>query len=638
MLVKVIILICFDMGKRFIKYYKLLLALLIVTVMASCVDNISNPPDNINKSNEISIIVYSPINNDTLHMGMNIINYTALDAIGGAGLSTFELFAGYDQKEAVPIQSFYVDEKGNNPIIYIHTDSLEKKLGLTPYNLPTLFRYWISVYNKNGNYKVSSTYDNLVLDKRPEQPANLTLTKITSTSYNLFWEDNSSNEDYYELWRKDSENGTYQKIATLPKNTISKNENVINSTVNYFYKIRAVNAFGNSKFSNEVSIATSNIDGAPSNLTAQALGASKIQLNWRDNLTGELGFRIQRALATSTEFTQIAIVAENVTEYIDENLTANTGYKYRVAAFKSSSQTNWSNVSYATTYNKDVPPPTNLTASFNPNIDAVELHWNDNTNLESGSIIERKSSATAEYTDLAYTDPNVTLFYDYNIEHNKIYYYRVRYLANEGFRTQPSNEDTAYVKNIPPIAPSNLKIYEFTAGSLYGLTWNDNSDDETSFQIERRESETNAIVYINISENTTAYNDNIPSSSRIYYYRIRSEKNGLYSTFSNEVNTAGSTSGLTAPSDLKAEKDTSKLAVKLTWKDNSSNELGFIIERMSTDNPTYIEIKRVGPNVTAYEDNGPGIYYTGTFYYRIKAFNGQTESAYSASAVINIQP
>lgn len=623
-----------------INKYGLLSIASLMTFIAylGCVDNISNPTDNVNKTNEISIIVYSPISNDSLHMGKNVINYSALPISGGAALSAFELFVGYEQNTAVPIQSFYVDDKGNNPIIYIHTDSLEKKLNLSSYNLPSIFRYWITVYDKNGNYKVSDTYDNLILDKKPEAPTNLTLTKITSTSYNLFWEDNSSNEDSYELWRKDGESGTYQKIATLSKNTISRNENIFNSSVNYFFKVRATNAFGNSKFSNEVSIATSNIDGAPTNLVAQALGASRIQLNWQDNLTGELGFRIQRALESSTNYTQIAIVAENVTEYIDNNLSANTGYKYRVAAFTSSSQTDWSNLAYATTFNKDVPPPTNLVATFNSSLDVVALHWSDNTTLESGTIIERKSSASEEYADLAYTDANATSFYDYNIEHNKTYFYRVRYLANEGFRTQPSNEDTAYVPFLPPAAPSNLRIFEFTAGSLYGLTWNDNSNDETGFQLERRESGTNTTVYFDISANTTAYNDVIPSSAKVYYYRIRSVKNGLYSSFSNEVNTSGSSSGLIAPSNLSAEKVASKLAVKLTWKDNSSNELGFIIERMSTDNPNYSEIKRVGPNVTTYEDNGPGIYYTGTFYYRIKAFNGQSESAYSTPAVINIQP
>jgi len=619
-------------------YYKFFVTIFFIGSLISCVDNVSNPNDNINKTNEITITVYSPISNDSLHMGKNIINYTSLDMLNGVGLSTFQVFVGYDQISAQLLQSFYVDEKGNIPIIYIHSDSLEKKLNLSPYNLPSIFNYWITVYDKNGNYKISPTFTHLILDKKPEAPTNLTLNKITSTSYNLFWDDNSSNEDYYELWRKDGVGGVYQKIATLSKNTISKNENVYSSSVNYFFKIRATNVYGNSKFSNEVSIANSNIDGAPSNLVAQALGASRIQLNWKDNISGELGFRIQRALTESLDFVQIGIVAENVTEFVDENLSANTEYKYHVAAFTSSSQTNWSNLSYATTFNKDVPAPTGLVANFNMTVKAVELHWNDNTTLESGSIIERKSSAGDEYVDLAYTDQNVNSFFDYNVENNKIYYYRVRYLANEGFRTQPSNEDTAYVPQIPPKAPSNLKIYEFTAGSLYGLTWTDNSDEETSFQIERRESGTNNFKYIEISPNTTAYNDNVPSASNIYYYKIRSNRNGLYSAYSNEVSTSGSTSGLTAPSELKAEKVVSKLAVNLSWKDNSSNELGFIIERMSTDNPTYVEIKRVGPNVKSFEDNGPGIYYTGTFYYRIKAFNGQSESAYSSVAVINIQP
>jgi len=618
-------------------YFRIVLSGLMAALIVSCVDTITNPNDTTNKTGVITFEIYSPKSSDSLHMGRNIVVYAAADVSGGSGLVSFELFAGYDQVSPVSVQGFWVDENGNNPVIYIDTDSLEKKLNLDPYNLPASFNYWITVYNKNNQYKVSDTQVNLVINKKPEVPTNLTISKISDNSYNLFWDDNSSNEDNFELWRKDGSAGTFQKISTINKNNISKNEYVPTSSATYSYKIRAVNGSGNSSFSNEVS--TSGLSsGTPSNLTAQALGASMVQLNWKDNSTGELGFKIQRALASSSNFTQIAIVSANKTEYIDENLSANTNYQYRISSFTSSSQSAWSDVVYATTYNKDVPAPTNLVATFNRTLKAVELHWSDNTNLENGSIVERKLEANSEYSDLAYTAQNENSFYDYDISFDEVYYYRVRYISNEDFRTQPSNEDTAYVPVLPPNAPTNLKIYEFTAGSLYGLTWTDNSNDETGFQILRRESGTNTLKYIDLDANTTAYNDNIPSSTKTYYYRVSSVKDGKYSEYSNEVNTAGTSSGFAAPSQVTAEKVTSKLAVKLSWKDNTSNELGFIIERSSTDNPSFIEIKRVGPNVTNYEDNGPGIYYSGTFTYRLKAFNGQTESPYSLTATIFIQP
>lgn len=626
------------MKNLLLKYCLVLISLVFTMLFVRCVDTVTNPNDSVNKSS-ITIQIYSPTPTDTLHMGKNVINYSASDYAGGSGLQSFELFAGTDQVSAKSIQGFWVDEKGNNPIIYLHTDSLEKKLNLDPYNLPSSVSYWITVYNKNNMYKISEIQTNVILDRKPEAPSNLTLTKISSSSYNLFWDDNSSNEDYFEIWRKDGSSGVYQKISTLSKNTISKNEFVFSTNIVYYYKLRAVNIYGNSSFSNEVGTSGSNSDGVPGNLIAQALGATKIQLNWKDNSVGELGFKIQRALASSTSFTQIAIVAANKTEYIDENLTANTNYQYRVSSFTSNSQSGWSNIAYAMTYSKDVPPPTNLEAKFNKSLKAVELHWSDNSNSENGSVVERKTSATDEYSDYAYTSRDITSFVDYSIEFDKVYYYRVRYITDEKFRTEPSNEDTAYVPNLPPNAPSNLKIYEFTPDSLYGLTWTDNSNDETGFQIQRRESETNTIKYIDIDANTTAYNDNIPSSSKTYYYKIRAVKNGLYSDYSNEVSTSGSTgSGLSAPSNVTAEKVQGELAVEIKWKDNSSNELGFIIERSSTDNSTYVEIKRVGPDVTFYKDNGPGIYFGGTFMYRLKAFNGQGESAYSSAAVIYIQP
>ncbi len=83
-----------------------------------------------------------------------------------------------------------------------------------------------------------------------------------------------------------------------------------------------------------------------------------------------------------------------------------------------------------------------------------------------------------------------------------------------------------------------------------------------------------------------------------------------------------------APSNLTAIADT--FAVLLNWVDNSSNELGFFVERKDGDslsaNP-FVVIDTVGANVTGYNDLGrtPNTTYT----YRVQAYNSQGVSAYS---------
>lgn len=80
-----------------------------------------------------------------------------------------------------------------------------------------------------------------------------------------------------------------------------------------------------------------------------------------------------------------------------------------------------------------------------------------------------------------------------------------------------------------------------------------------------------------------------------------------------------------APSDLVAMA-VSSTQINLSWTDNSTDELGFHVER-SLDGANFTEIATVNPNVTTYNDTGlmPGT----TYFYRLFAFNNFGSSAAS---------
>jgi acid phosphatase type 7 len=74
---------------------------------------------------------------------------------------------------------------------------------------------------------------------------------------------------------------------------------------------------------------------APTNLTATAVSATRINLAWAETATNETGFRIDRcAGAACTNFAQIGTGEANAVAFADSvGLTASTQYSYRVAAF-----------------------------------------------------------------------------------------------------------------------------------------------------------------------------------------------------------------------------------------------------------------------------------------------------------------
>lgn len=70
---------------------------------------------------------------------------------------------------------------------------------------------------------------------------------------------------------------------------------------------------------------------APTALGVQALSNTEVQLAWNDTSGNEDAFVVLRATAT-TEFVEVARLAADRTEFVDEGLTPQTEYRYRLEA------------------------------------------------------------------------------------------------------------------------------------------------------------------------------------------------------------------------------------------------------------------------------------------------------------------
>jgi hypothetical protein len=88
-----------------------------------------------------------------------------------------------------------------------------------------------------------------------------------------------------------------------------------------------------------------------------------------------------------------------------------------------------------------------------------------------------------------------------------------------------------------------------------------------------------------------------------------------------------------APSNLIATAVGTK-RIDLTWTDNSTTERGFKIER-STNGKSYSRLATVGAGVTSFSNTG--LRSGRTYYYRVRAYSGSTNTGYSnvASATAN---
>ena len=180
----------------------------------------------------------------------------------------------------------------------------------------------------------------------------------------------------------------------------------------------------------------SNPPASPSNLNASAVSTSQINLTWTDNSTDETGFRIERRTSTGS-YIEIATVGANITSYSDTGLNESTTYYYRVRAYNSAGNSDYSNEASALTL---PAAPSNLTATA-VSRSQINIKWTDNSGGELGFKIERRT-ATGSYSQIATVGPNINTYNDTGLARNTRYYYRVRAYNSAGDSSY-SNEATA---------------------------------------------------------------------------------------------------------------------------------------------------------------------------------------------------
>jgi subtilisin family serine protease len=178
----------------------------------------------------------------------------------------------------------------------------------------------------------------------------------------------------------------------------------------------------------------------------------------------------------------------------------------------------------------------------------------------------------------------------------------------------------------PPAAPSNLGA-SIASSTQINLTWNDNSSNESGFEIQRSSDGFNTASTVSVGANVRTYSDTGLTPGTSYSYRVRSFNDGGYSAFSNQVN-ATTPQPPNAPSGLSATAVSSS-RIDLAWTDNSNDESGFRIERR-TASGSYSQIAQVGSNTRTFSNTSLA---SGTqYFYRVVAYNSAGNSSYSNEA------
>jgi hypothetical protein len=165
----------------------------------------------------------------------------------------------------------------------------------------------------------------------PETPSMLSATVVSGTQINLTWANSGTNQTGFLIDRA-TDSAFTQNLVTqsADASAVSFVDSALTPGTTYYYRLRIVNAAGDSTISNTVSASTPQLPDAVSNLQVTAVGTQEVDLSWTNNAANAAGIDVFRKLggnspmliaslpatATSLQDTGLVVALQSGTSYI----------------------------------------------------------------------------------------------------------------------------------------------------------------------------------------------------------------------------------------------------------------------------------------------------------------------------------
>lgn len=295
----------------------------------------------------------------------------------------------------------------------------------------------------------------------PLAPNLLTSIETTYHSVHLTWNDNSTDEEKFEL-----EKGLGGNWVLEQELDINVRETIVDGLepgTMYQFRVYAVNGAGRSEASNTLTVSTPqfNPPPAPTNVQAMAIVPTVVRVTWTDTAPNPVTFVIDRR-GESSAWARVGEVGDNETSFNDSTCAPATTYYYRVGATAGSLLT-WSiDSAQVTTPEVGTPlAPSDLEAEVLVGI-GVRLTWVDHSLDEEHFEIQRGVFGQQLHS-IDTVDASVIEYVDSLGANVDVFNYRVRAFNSHGSSgwSNIAEADYRYCSDgAVPICLSNYWIYE----------------------------------------------------------------------------------------------------------------------------------------------------------------------------------
>jgi hypothetical protein len=456
-------------------------------------------------------------------------------------------------------------------------------------------------------------------------PARSVTARFENNSVLVEWYDAPYNETGYNVYRSDSVNGTFTMVNAQPlaaNATSFIDANVVENNF-YYYKVKAVNAAGESDFSNTASVF---INNTPPSLTisgdsvvsVDSNGVLSIEAIDPPNQLVTLSVSGLPSFATFTDSGNgngsIAITP-GINDIGDYTVTVTAEDENNATRSRDVLISVPENILYSVYVNFNQYPNAAGSAPWNntnkaPQQNDVFSNLYDDSNVQTNIDLQLMTGFGGAYNQGAQTGNNSGVVPDNVL---KEYYWF-------GIFGAP-NQTQLKVSGLDNTKKYNFKFLGSSTFSGSGVT--DNG--ETNYTIGAK------TVAVDVQGNTSTMGkikDVVANSNGEVFIDI-TKGAGASIGYINAMIIEVIPGDIAAfdPSDLTATA-TSGSSIELNWNDNSFDETNFEIQRSLTGNDIdFTNIATVAANATSYTDTT--VNKDTVYYYRVRALRTTTHSAYT---------
>lgn len=508
-----------------------------------------------------------------------------------------------------------------------------RHMGLSP---ATTWEYRVSAANDWGTspFTEIASATTRAAPSPPGAPAALAAAAVSDTRIDLSWTAPATGGTVTTFHIEAATGGgAFTGIATVPATATGYSHTGLTASTTWDYRVRASNSDGFSPYSNTASATTHappvtpTPPGPPTGLTARPVSESQIDLDWTAPATGGAVREYIVERDDGAGFTEIGRTA--ALAFSSTGLARGSTYTYRVLASNDDGVSPPSGSASATTLN---PPdaPTGLGASV---VSATEIRLTWSPPPTGGSVDSYTIEARTLLTPYAVvgTVPAGQTFFDHTgLLAATTYFYRVRAVNGDG-ASGYSNEDSATTLALPPDAPSNLSAKPLSSTEIE-LTWDHSGLLVSEFEIESAPAGGTFAPLATVAGSARSYTHSGLVQDTTVQYRVRACGAGCSTVWAGPVS-ATTLNPPGAPSNLAAT-GVSDTQIDLTWDPPTSG--GAVVNYEIEGSTGGGQFTGIG-TATGTSFSHTGLTSGATWTYRLRAFNADGFSPYSATATATTQ-